>query len=76
MGMEKFKNMMRSGAIAFLLALFTTHAAYASAQKGIQAFQHGKYKETLRYLQPAAEAVDAVATVSYTHLTLPTIYSV
>jgi len=61
MGMAKFKNMMRSGTIAFLLALFATHAAYASAQKGIQAFQHGKYKEALKYLQPAAEAGDAGA---------------
>jgi TPR repeat protein len=54
--MAKFKTMVRSGIIAFLLALFTTPAAYASAQKGIQAFQHGKYKEALKYLQPAAEA--------------------
>lgn len=59
--MAKFKTMVRAGTIAFLLALFTTHAAYASAQKGIQAFQHGKYKEALKYPQPAAEAVDAGA---------------
>ena len=60
-GMAKFRAVVRSGALALLLALFTTQTAYASAQKGIQAFQRGKYEEALKYLQPAAEAGDASA---------------
>lgn len=51
----------RSGAIALLLALFITQTAYASAQKGIQAFQRGKYEEALKYLKPASEAGEASA---------------
>jgi localization factor PodJL len=59
--MAKFRAAIRSGALAFLLAPFTTQTAYASAQKGVQAFQRGKYEEALKYLQPAAEAGDAGA---------------
>lgn len=61
MGMAKFTTGIRSGALALLLTLFATQVVYASAQKGIQAFQRGKYEEALKYLQPAAEAGDASA---------------
>lgn len=44
-----------------MLTLCVTQTAYASAQKGIQAFQRGKYEEALKYLQPAAEAGEASA---------------
>ncbi|MFT5488108.1 MAG: TPR repeat protein [Paracoccaceae bacterium] len=59
--MAKIRTVVRSGALALLLALFATQTVYASAQKGIQAFQRGKYEEALKYLQPAAEAGDASA---------------
>lgn len=61
MGMAQFRSGIRSGALALLLTLFATQAAYASGQKGIQAFQRGKYEEALKYLQPAAEAGEASA---------------
>ena len=57
----KFRAAVRSGELAFLLALFTTQTAYASAQKGGQAFQRRKYEEALKYLQPAAAAGEAGA---------------
>jgi TPR repeat protein len=60
-GVAKFRAAVRSGALAFLLTLFTTQTAYASAQKGFQAFQRSKYEEALKYLQPAAAAGDAGA---------------
>lgn len=59
--LAKYRAAVCSGALAFLLALFTTQTAYASAQKGGQAFQRSKHEEALKYLQPAAEAVDAAA---------------
>lgn len=52
---------MRSGALALVVALCATQMAYASAQKGTQAFQRGKYEEALKYLQPAAKAGEASA---------------
>lgn len=56
--MASFKVGIRSGALALLVALCTIQVAHASAQKGIQAFQRGKYEEALKYLQPAADAGD------------------
>lgn len=59
--MAKLRVGIRSGALALVIALCTSQVAYASAQKGIQAFQRGKYEEALKYLQPAADAGDASA---------------
>lgn len=61
MGKAKFSTIIRSGALALLFSLFVAQAGYASPQKGIQAFQRGKYEEALKYLQPAAEAGEASA---------------
>ena len=36
-------------------------AVFASAQKGLNAFQRGKYEEALKHLEPAAEKGDAEA---------------
>ncbi len=61
MSTVKVGTFIRAGTLALLLTLFTMHTAYASAQKGIQAFQRGKYEEALKYLKPAVEAGDASA---------------
>lgn len=47
-------------AVGMLVAV-TYQDAYASARKGAQAFQRGKYEEALKHLNPAAEAGDADA---------------
>ncbi|CAN0509816.1 unnamed protein product, partial [Laminaria digitata] len=61
MSIVKLSIVSRWGALALLLALYAPHTVYASAQKGIQAFQRGKYEEALKYLQPAADAGEASA---------------
>lgn len=58
MGMAKsFISTITVGIVAF--AAFQT--AHATALKGTQAFQRGKYEEALKYLKPAADAGDAGA---------------
>jgi len=44
-----------------IVAVGALHAAHATALKGTQAFQRGKYEEALKYLKPAADAGDADA---------------
>jgi len=61
MGMARFNNFLRRGALSFFVLLIAAPGVYASAQKGIEAFQRGKYDEAVKYLQPAAEAGDAGA---------------
>ena len=57
--MPKFRIVIRMGAL--LIALTAPQTVYASAQKGIQAFQRAKYEEALKYLLPAVEAGEASA---------------
>ena len=59
--MVKVRVGIRLGALALLLTFIAPQTVYATAQKGIQAFQRGKYEEALKYLQPAAEAGEASA---------------
>lgn len=47
--------------VAGVIVAFTMADAIASARKGVQAFQRGKYEEALKYLKPAASAGDADA---------------
>ena len=61
MGMARFNNFHRRGALSLFVLLIAAPAVHASAQKGIEAFQRGKYDEAVKYLQPAAEAGDAGA---------------
>lgn len=61
MGMARFNDFLRRGALSFFVLLIAAPGVYASAQKGIEAFQRGKYDEAVKYLQPAAEAGDAGA---------------
>lgn len=61
MGMARFNDFLRRGALSFFVLLFAAPGVHASAQKGIEAFQRGKYDEAVKYLQPAAEAGDAGA---------------
>ena len=61
MGMARFNNFLRRGALSLFVLLIAAPGVYASAQKGIEAFQRGKYDEAVKYLQPAAEAGDAGA---------------
>lgn len=44
-----------------MIFFMTAQAGYASARKGIQAFQRGKYEDALKHLKPAAEAGEADA---------------
>lgn len=46
---------------AGLMLVLAGQAAFASAQKGIQAFQRGKYDTALKHLEPAAKAGEADA---------------
>jgi len=39
-----------------IVAFGALHAAHATALKGTQAFQRGKYEEALKYLKPVADA--------------------
>lgn len=58
MGMAKIKLSIVCAGLALAL---TAHTAYASAQKGVQAFQRGKYETALKHLEPAAKAGEADA---------------
>jgi uncharacterized protein len=58
MGMAKF---IVSAFTVGIVAFGTLHAAHATALKGTQAFQRGKYEDALKYLKPAADAGDAGA---------------
>ena len=58
MGLAKFIGLY---VVAGLVVDVTFHDAYASARKGTQAFQRGKYEEALKHLKPAAEAGEADA---------------
>ena len=46
---------------AGLMLVIAGQTAFASAQKGIQAFQRGKYDTALKHLEPAAKAGEADA---------------
>lgn len=58
MGMANFKISILCAGLAIVL---TVQTAYASGQKGIQAFQRGDYETALKHLDPAAKAGDADA---------------
>ena len=61
MGMVRLNKLIRRGVLSLFVLLIAAPAVFASAQKGIDAFQRGKYDEAVKYLQPAAEAGDAGA---------------
>lgn len=54
-------TVIRTAVIVALLALLPVTGAYASAEKGLEAFRAAKYEKALRYLNPAAEKGDANA---------------
>tara|TARA_R110000868_G_scaffold6363_7_gene36113 strand:- start:6765 stop:7271 length:507 start_codon:yes stop_codon:yes gene_type:complete len=58
MGMAKI---IISGMTVGVVVICMSQAAYASAQKGVEAFQRGKYEVALKYLKPAAKDGDAAA---------------
>ncbi|MGB0632073.1 MAG: tetratricopeptide repeat protein [Alphaproteobacteria bacterium] len=57
MGLAKF--IIAGATVAFLTGAVAE--SFASSQKGISAFQRGKYEDALKYLEPAAEKGDAEA---------------
>ena len=59
--MVRLNKLIRRGVLSLFVLLIADPAVFASAQKGIDAFQRGKYDEAVKYLQPAAEAGDAGA---------------
>ena len=58
-----------TGAAASVIASVTAGGALADYQTGLTAYQNGQY-------DLAVDIWERFAAVSYTHLTLPTIYSV
>ncbi len=58
MGMAKF---LVSGIAAGIIVVCASQVSYASARKGADAFQRGKYEEALKFLKPAARDGDADA---------------
>jgi len=58
MGMAKI---IISTVTVCVVGLGALQAAHATALKGTQAFQRGKYEDALKYLKPAADAGDAGA---------------
>ena len=58
MGLAKF---VISTVAVGIVAYSALHAAHATALKGTQAFQRGKYEDALKFLKPAAESGDAGA---------------